>query len=143
MDKIWAKFNFNRGRRMLDFYRHSLLNFVLLYFICCYIDCLGNEIFMSKIKAIMLLITIFLRNAGDIWGLRNPRWVEAESVHFWGGIWERKKGLRWAWWFSVIFGYSLAVIKAQLKTITEERKEKRNRSRRFWCKRRLWRILEK
>ena len=33
--------------------------------------------------------------------------------------------------FLYFFYYSLAVIKAQLKTITAERKEKRNRSRRF------------
>ena len=28
----------------------SYLTFILLYFICCYIDCFGTEIFMSKIK---------------------------------------------------------------------------------------------
>ena len=34
----------------------SYLTFILLSFICYYIDCFGTEIFMSKIKSVKLLL---------------------------------------------------------------------------------------
>ena len=44
---------------------HYLLTFILLYFICCCIDCFGTEIFMSKIKSIKLLLLCVKHIFGD------------------------------------------------------------------------------